>query len=281
MGSVDMAFNKILSVLLVAGSAWTNPQNDFFNFNNFATQRPIAPSPTVSTTPVPILRYVDTQNIDGSYTYGYEAADGTYKLETRYTDGRVKGKYGYIDPDGNLREASYGAEAGRGFEPQIEGLELPPPVTTPEEAFNEILEQVPQKQFQNFQPTENTNDANKFKIVNGRRALAKKVRRVKASPAPKQFIDEAAAKRASLKARQEQLRSLEQHRQRLLEGQQQQQRQQDVRGRQQQSRAFSSFPSRQERFRSPSPVAVAPSSGVSDPYISGFDLNSGSYSYSY
>merc|ERR1712227_625169 len=158
MGSVDMAFNKILSVLLVAGSAWTNPQNNFFNFNNFATQRPVAPSPTVSTTPVPILRYVDTQNIDGSYTYGYEAADGTYKLETRYTDGRVKGKYGYIDPDGNLREASYGAEAGRGFEPQIEGLELPPPVTTPEEAFNEIPEQVPQKQFQNFQPTENTND---------------------------------------------------------------------------------------------------------------------------
>merc|ERR1712227_27913 len=281
MGSVDMAFNKILSVLLVAGSAWTNPQNDFFNFNNFGTQRPIAPSPTVSTTPVPILRYVDTQNIDGSYTYGYEAADGTYKLETRYTDGRVKGKYGYIDPDGNLREASYGAEAGRGFEPQIEGLELPPPVTASEETFNEIPEQVPQKQFQNFQPTENTNNANKFKIVNGRRALVKKVRRVKATPAPKQFIDEAAAKRASLKARQEQLRSLEQHRQQLLEVQQQQQRQQGVRGRQQQSRAFSSFPSRQESFRSASPVAVAPSSGVSDPYISGFDLNSGSYSYSY
>ena len=85
------------------------------------------------------------------------------------------GKYGYIDPDGNLREASYGAEAGRGFEPQIEGLELPPPVTAPEETFNEIPEQVPQKQFQNFQPTENTNNANKFKIVNGRRALVKKV----------------------------------------------------------------------------------------------------------
>ena len=63
-----------MSVLLVAGSAWTNPQNNFFNFNDFATQRPIAPSPTVSTTPVPILRYVDTQNIDGSYTYGYEVS---------------------------------------------------------------------------------------------------------------------------------------------------------------------------------------------------------------
>jgi|ERR1711872_908486 len=276
MGSYNMAVNKILSVLLVAGStpAWTNPQFNFNFNNNIGTERPIS-----STTPVPILRYVDTQNVDGSYTYGYEAADGTYKLETRFVDGRVKGKYGYIDPEGNLREASYGAEAGRGFEPQIEGVELPAPVVEPQEAFNEIPQPAapaaPAKQFQNFQPNNNN-----VKIVNGRRALLKKVRRVKATPAPKQFIDEQATKQANLKARQEQLRSLEQHRRQLLEVQQQQQRQPS--GRQQQSRAFSSFPSRQpvqqESFRSATPVV---SSGVSDPYISGFDLSSGSYSYSY
>merc|ERR1712130_88920 len=276
MGSYNMAVNKILSVLLVAGStpAWTNSQFNFNFNNNIGTERPIS-----STTPVPILRYVDSQNIDGSYTYGYEAADGTYKLETRFVDGRVKGKYGYIDPEGNLREASYGAEAGRGFEPQIEGVELPAPVVEPQEAFNEIPQPAapaaPAKQFQNFQPNNNN-----VKIVNGRRALLKKVRRVKATPAPKQFIDEQATKQANLKARQEQLRSLEQHRRQLLEVQQQQQRQPS--GRQQQSRAFSSFPSRQpvqqESFRSATPVV---SSGVSDPYISGFDLSSGSYSYSY
>ncbi len=28
-------------------------------------------------------RYIDTQNPDGSYTYGYESGDGTYKIETR------------------------------------------------------------------------------------------------------------------------------------------------------------------------------------------------------
>merc|ERR1711893_77197 len=282
MGSYNMAVNKILSVLLVAGStpAWTNPQQFFnFNQNSFATERPLSAGPT--TTPVPILRYVDTQNIDGSYTYGYEAADGTYKLETRFVDGRVKGKYGYIDPEGNLREASYGAEAGRGFEPQIEGVELPAPVVEPQEAFNEIPQPAapaaPAKQFQNFQPNNNN-----VKIVNGRRALLKKVRRVKATPAPKQFIDEQATKQANLKARQEQLRSLEQHRRQLLEVQQQQQQQPS--GRQQQSRAFSSFPSRQqvqqESFRSAAPVPVV-SSGPSDPYISGFDLSSGTYSYSY
>merc|ERR1711884_926981 len=151
MGSYNMAVNKILSVLLVAGStpAWTNPQFNFNFNNNIGTERPIS-----STTPVPILRYVDTQNIDGSYTYGYEAADGTYKLETRFVDGRGKGKYGYIDPEGVLREASYGAEAGRGFEPEIQGVELPPP-TIVQEIQNEIPQtlqpavQSPQR-FKNF-----------------------------------------------------------------------------------------------------------------------------------
>merc|ERR1712154_453754 len=180
MGSYNMAVNKILSVLLVAGStpAWTNPQFNFNFNNNIGTERPIS-----STTPVPILRYVGTQNIDGSYTYGYEAADGTYKLETRYTDGRVKGKYGYIDPDGNLREASYGAEAGRGFEPQIEGLELPPPVIAEAEAeaVNEVAQQ---PQFKNFRPQKVNSRAGQIKIINGRRALVKKVRKVKATPAP-------------------------------------------------------------------------------------------------
>merc|ERR1712128_29850 len=112
-----MAVHKILTIfLVVAGScAWT--------------------------TPLPILRYIDNQNTDGSYTFGFEGGDGTYKLETRYTDGRVKGKYGYYDPEGVLREATYGAEAGRGFEPQIEGVELPPP-TIVEEIQNEITQRV-------------------------------------------------------------------------------------------------------------------------------------------
>merc|ERR1719373_456602 len=238
-----MAFNKILSVLLVAGSfsAWTSAQTP--------------------TTPVPILRYVDTQNIDGSYTYGYEAADGTYKLETRYQDGRVKGKYGYVDPDGNLREASYGAEAGRGFEPQISGLELPPPVVAPAEVVNEV------------EPQRSQPRAGQVKIVNGRKALVKKVRRVKATPAPRRFIDESAQRQASLSAREEGLRTLEQQRRRLLDLQRRQSTQ--VR---QQPRSFSSFP-QQETSRSRPQSRPSPS--VSDPYVSGIDLSSGSYSYQY
>lgn len=33
---------------------------------------------------------------------GYEAADGSFKEETRGTDCVVRGKYGYIDPDVSL-----------------------------------------------------------------------------------------------------------------------------------------------------------------------------------
>jgi len=84
-------------------------------------------TPEETTPPVPILRYIDTQNPDGSYTYGYESGDGTYKIETRFATGEVKGKYGYIDSNGKLREVEYGATPGRGFEPRAEGLVLPPP----------------------------------------------------------------------------------------------------------------------------------------------------------
>merc|ERR1712168_1112525 len=128
MGSRGMAVFKRLSVLLVVAGpcAWTTPQ---------------FPSLTPTTTPVPILRYIDKQNTDGSYTFGFEGADGTYKLETRYVDGRVKGKYGYFDPEGVFREATYGAEAGRGFEPEIEGVNLPPP-TILEQNENEIPQRI-------------------------------------------------------------------------------------------------------------------------------------------
>ena len=115
----------------------------------------------------------------------FQGGDGTYKLETRYTDGRVKGKYGYYDPEGVLREATYGAEAGRGFEPVIQGVELPPP-TIVEEVQNEIPNgfepeiQNPQR-FKNFKAQSvlpkrltSTPEKSAVKIVNGRRAVMRK-----------------------------------------------------------------------------------------------------------
>ena len=69
-------------------------------------------------------------NEDGSYTYGYEGSDGSFKLETRFADGRVQGKYGYIDVNGEVKIIEYGADA-MGFRPEgdlPEGIIIPPPV---------------------------------------------------------------------------------------------------------------------------------------------------------
>lgn len=57
--------------------------------------------------PVETLRNYSNINDDGSFTFGYESADGSFKEETRGTDCVVRGKYGYVDPDGNKREFTY------------------------------------------------------------------------------------------------------------------------------------------------------------------------------
>ena len=46
---------------------------------------------STTTTPVEIVKQVNEINEDGSYTVGYEASDGTFKLETRDIDGNVEG----------------------------------------------------------------------------------------------------------------------------------------------------------------------------------------------
>jgi len=57
--------------------------------------------------PVETIRNYSNINDDGSFTFGYESADGSFKEETRGTDCVVRGKYGYVDPDGNKREFTY------------------------------------------------------------------------------------------------------------------------------------------------------------------------------
>lgn len=54
-----------------------------------------------------ILRKFRTDNEDGSITWGFENDDGTFKEETLGADCIIRGKYGYVDPDGVKREFSY------------------------------------------------------------------------------------------------------------------------------------------------------------------------------
>lgn len=72
------------------------------------------------------MKQINRHDDDGSYSYGYEAADGSFKIETKYPTGEVYGKYGYIGDDGKVREIEYGASR-RGFEPAGTGINVPPP----------------------------------------------------------------------------------------------------------------------------------------------------------
>lgn len=56
---------------------------------------------------VETVRRYNFESDDGSFTFGYENADGSFKEETRRPDCIVIGKYGYIDPDGIKREFTY------------------------------------------------------------------------------------------------------------------------------------------------------------------------------
>lgn len=71
--------------------------------------------------PVQTIRNYNKLNDDGSFTFGYESADGSFKEETRGTDCVVRGKYGYIDPDGNKREFTY--VSGNPCDPNVDKQE--------------------------------------------------------------------------------------------------------------------------------------------------------------
>merc|ERR1711962_789398 len=131
MGSTTMAFNKILVSVLLGCVAGQNSRT----FPGFSLNEDIS-----TTTPVPILKFIDQHNNDGSYTYGFQSADGTYKIETRLVTGEVKGKYDYID--------------------------VPQNNPAPQDS----------RRFSNFQPREQQGDV---KLVNGRRAILKKRLRLK------------------------------------------------------------------------------------------------------
>ncbi|XP_026682961.1 extensin-like isoform X2 [Diaphorina citri] len=85
--------------------------------------------------PVQTIRNYNKLNDDGSFTFGYEAADGSFKEETRGTDCVVRGKYGYIDPDGNKREFTYvsGNPCDPNAEKQEQEEEAEVPAGSPEE----------------------------------------------------------------------------------------------------------------------------------------------------
>lgn len=88
-----------------------------------------ASSPATQPKDVSILKQINKVNDDGSYTFGYEASDGSFKVETRDVAGNVKGMFGFVDDVGRLKRVSYSASNSSGF--QAAGSESPRPSPDP------------------------------------------------------------------------------------------------------------------------------------------------------
>ncbi|XP_045447769.1 mucin-5AC-like [Melitaea cinxia] len=72
-----------------------------------STKEILTASETADPTKVEIVKQIRRLNEDGSYTIGYEANDGTFKIESRDVLGNVKGTFGYIDDDGEIKRVTY------------------------------------------------------------------------------------------------------------------------------------------------------------------------------
>ncbi|KAL7017243.1 hypothetical protein ACKWTF_010301 [Chironomus riparius] len=58
-----------------------------------------------------IIKQIRKLNPDGTFTIGFEADDGSFKIETRDLQGNVKqGTYGYIDEHGEVKRVSYSTQ---------------------------------------------------------------------------------------------------------------------------------------------------------------------------
>ena len=73
-----------------------------------------------------IVKQVNEINEDGSYTVGYEASDGSFRLETKDAEGNVEGKYGVVDENGEIKIVEYSANNSTGFQSD---LQVPVPET--------------------------------------------------------------------------------------------------------------------------------------------------------
>ncbi|XP_037870205.1 uncharacterized protein LOC101737072 [Bombyx mori] len=113
----------MMLLLLIACVAVTTAENatkDSTEPPSNTTKEILKASETADASKVEIVKQIRRLNDDGSYTIGYEADDGTFKIESRDVRGNVKGTFGYIDKDGEIKRVTYSSS----------GESTPIPVTT-------------------------------------------------------------------------------------------------------------------------------------------------------
>ncbi|XP_016914200.1 uncharacterized protein LOC107999057 [Apis cerana] len=157
MRTVATVLLLVAAILSVSGQQYQQPGANYVDeYSAYESPRPAHPTPrsypvdsapnrqsagpaTPKPTPVAILKQINRHNEDGSYTYGFEGADGSFKIETKLPTGEVKGKYGFVDDTGKVRVVEYGANQ-YGFQPAGEGITVAPPTLVDETTSKEALQ---------------------------------------------------------------------------------------------------------------------------------------------
>ncbi|XP_014247075.1 endocuticle structural glycoprotein ABD-4-like [Cimex lectularius] len=90
-----------------------------------------------STEPIPILKYENNVNFDGTYNWEYETGNGIAAKESGFVKNfgqgepnevqTAQGSFSYTAPDGQVIQLTYTADEN-GFVPQGAHLPTPPPV---------------------------------------------------------------------------------------------------------------------------------------------------------
>merc|ERR1712051_812432 len=111
----------VLFAGLVASQETTETSTDR---DTETTEAPPATSTTEA--PVVIVKQVNEINEDGSYTVGFEASDGSFRLETKDAEGNVEGKYGFLDENGEIKIVEYSANNSTGFQSDLELVQVNP-----------------------------------------------------------------------------------------------------------------------------------------------------------
>merc|ERR1712111_52555 len=116
---VNMRGLSLACVILCAGLVLGQDSTESSPEDNVTTSSPV-PSTTTTEAPVVIVKQVNEINEDGSYTVGYEASDGSFRLETKDAEGNVEGKYGVVDENGEIKIVEYSANNSTGFQSDLE-----------------------------------------------------------------------------------------------------------------------------------------------------------------
>ncbi|CAH0714633.1 unnamed protein product, partial [Brenthis ino] len=111
----------ILLACIISATATNSTENvTTTESSTNSTQEILKASETGDPSKVEIVKQIRRLNEDGSYTIGYEANDGTFKIESRDVLGNVKGTFGYIADDGEIKRVTYSSS----------GESTPVPVST-------------------------------------------------------------------------------------------------------------------------------------------------------